>query len=341
MTIQLSARQCLALPGVTRRDRRSHGHDRRRHRRGDRATQSRRTSDRRHRFVVHGGRRTGPDRTMGRGALGHRRRRGAVGGRLRRSSGCLHRHRYPGPRSEHDRPRSRRHRRRRLTRGPPSGLVGVSFGITLDPDRYLDELTANDATIAEDERDRIPPLTVTADDKGRVTALVVDATSTASADQSAHRDRYVITATYDVAPSRYLRRRNDAPPASPPSAIPHPLTPADSDPEGYVGRSGQRQRRPPALRNTSGSGACQPVPLRRECLRDTRRSSATPDGDSTTASLRSQSGQPAPRRPGLPGSPLTGDDLALNGDGEIALLTSARSRPMLRSNPAIAPRRTA
>ena len=80
----------------------------------------------------------------------------------------------------------------------PLGLSGDAIEIQLDPDRYLDELTAGGVDVTDEDRDRIPTITATVGAQGRITGLVVDpdATSEATIDEE-HRDRYVIIASYD------------------------------------------------------------------------------------------------------------------------------------------------
>ncbi|MFN3255342.1 MAG: hypothetical protein ACE37B_06575 [Ilumatobacter sp.] len=80
----------------------------------------------------------------------------------------------------------------------PFGLPGDAIEITINPDRYLDELAAGGVTVTDEDRNRIPTITAVVDPLGRVTGLVVD--PPAAGDDAAvveHRDRYVITATYD------------------------------------------------------------------------------------------------------------------------------------------------
>lgn len=80
----------------------------------------------------------------------------------------------------------------------PFGLSGDAIEITIDPDLYLDELTAGGVTVTDDERNRIPTITAVVDSQGRVTGLVVDpGVGGNDATDLEHRDRYVITASYD------------------------------------------------------------------------------------------------------------------------------------------------
>ncbi len=80
----------------------------------------------------------------------------------------------------------------------PFGLDGEAIEITIDPDLYLDELAAGGVTVTDNERSRIPTITAAIDPFDRVTGLVVD--PDANRDEGTddeHRDRYVVTATYD------------------------------------------------------------------------------------------------------------------------------------------------
>lgn len=80
----------------------------------------------------------------------------------------------------------------------PFGLDGEAIEITIDPDLYLDELAAGGVTVTDDERSRIPTITAVIDSLGRVTGLVVDPGATGSDGTDAeHRDRYVVSASYD------------------------------------------------------------------------------------------------------------------------------------------------
>ncbi len=80
----------------------------------------------------------------------------------------------------------------------PFGLDGEAIEITMDPDLYLAELAAGGVTVTDDERSQIPTITAVIDSLGRVTGLVVDPSATGDDGTDAeHRDRYVITATYD------------------------------------------------------------------------------------------------------------------------------------------------
>jgi hypothetical protein len=80
----------------------------------------------------------------------------------------------------------------------PFGLAGDAIEITLDPDLYLDELSAEGVALTNEDRNRIPTITAVVDAPGRVTELVVDpaAASPESADVE-HRGRYMVSATYD------------------------------------------------------------------------------------------------------------------------------------------------
>ena len=80
----------------------------------------------------------------------------------------------------------------------PFGLDGEAVEITIDPDLYLDELAAGGVTVTDDERSRTPTITAVIDSLGRVTGLVVDPGATGSdGTDGEHRDRYVVTASYD------------------------------------------------------------------------------------------------------------------------------------------------
>lgn len=80
----------------------------------------------------------------------------------------------------------------------PFGLDGEAIEITIDPDLYLDELAAGGVAVSDDERSRIPTITAVIDSLGRVTGLVVDAGATGDdANAAEHRDRYVVSASYD------------------------------------------------------------------------------------------------------------------------------------------------
>jgi len=101
---------------------------------------------------------------------------------------------------------------------PPFQLTGDTIRITVDPDRYLQELEANDADISNDERDRVPTFTAVVDALGRVSALVVDTGPTPSGQSEAdHRNRYIVTAHFD----------NLEPIAPPPAEDRNPATLAD------------------------------------------------------------------------------------------------------------------
>lgn len=80
----------------------------------------------------------------------------------------------------------------------PFGLDGEAILITLDPDLYLDELAAGGVTVTDDERSRTLTITAVIDSFGQVTGLVVDPGATGDdGTDGEHRDRYVVTATYD------------------------------------------------------------------------------------------------------------------------------------------------
>jgi hypothetical protein len=80
----------------------------------------------------------------------------------------------------------------------PFGLDGEAIEIAIDPDLYLDELAAGGVIVTHDERDRIPTITAVIDSLGRVTGLVVDPGATGDDTTDAeHRDRYVVSASYD------------------------------------------------------------------------------------------------------------------------------------------------
>lgn len=80
----------------------------------------------------------------------------------------------------------------------PFGLDGEAIEIRIEPDLYLDELIAGGVTVTDDERSQIPTITAVIDSFGRVTVLVVDPSATGDDGTDAeHRDRYVVTATYD------------------------------------------------------------------------------------------------------------------------------------------------
>jgi hypothetical protein len=80
----------------------------------------------------------------------------------------------------------------------PAGLAGDAVEITLDPDLYLDELTAAGITVTDEDLNRIPTITAVVDPQGRVTGLLVDpSVASGNATDLEHRDRYVISATYD------------------------------------------------------------------------------------------------------------------------------------------------
>lgn len=80
----------------------------------------------------------------------------------------------------------------------PFGLDGEAIQIKIDPDLYLDELAAGGVTVTDDERSRIPTITAVIDSLDRVTGLVVDPGATGDDTTDAeHRDRYVVSASYD------------------------------------------------------------------------------------------------------------------------------------------------
>ena len=80
----------------------------------------------------------------------------------------------------------------------PFGLTGDAIKITLDPDLYLNELGAGGVTVTDEDRNRTPTITAVVDAQGQVTGLLVDpAAEGADAVDAEHRDRYVISATYD------------------------------------------------------------------------------------------------------------------------------------------------
>lgn len=81
---------------------------------------------------------------------------------------------------------------------PPLQLTGDAIRITVDPDRYLRELEANDADISDDERDQVPTVTAVVDALGRVSALVVDtAPSQPDKADAGHGNRSIVTARFD------------------------------------------------------------------------------------------------------------------------------------------------
>ena len=80
----------------------------------------------------------------------------------------------------------------------PAGLDGDAIEITLDPDLYLAQLSAGGIVITDEDRGRIPAITGVIDPQGRVIGLVVDPRAgDDGAPDDEHRDRYVISATYD------------------------------------------------------------------------------------------------------------------------------------------------
>ncbi|MDW3178677.1 MAG: hypothetical protein R8J94_14900 [Acidimicrobiia bacterium] len=79
------------------------------------------------------------------------------------------------------------------------GLTGDSFTVIVDADQFIAELEAGGLIPTEDDLTRIPAITVSVDDGGRVAQLIIRTPETGNED---HSDRgYVLTTEYgDVTP---------------------------------------------------------------------------------------------------------------------------------------------
>lgn len=81
----------------------------------------------------------------------------------------------------------------------PSGLTGDSFTVVVDPDQFIAELEAGGLRPSEDDLDLIPTVTVSVDDTGLVTGLVIRTTSTGSEEEGG--GGYVVATNYgDITP---------------------------------------------------------------------------------------------------------------------------------------------
>lgn len=81
------------------------------------------------------------------------------------------------------------------------GLTGDSFTVIVNDDQFIAELKAGGLIPTEDDLARIPTITVSLDDVGRVTQLIIRTPETGNED---HSDRgYVLTTEYgDVTPAQ-------------------------------------------------------------------------------------------------------------------------------------------